>query len=265
MANFNSVPFLQIGEETISLGNAMRYLQLSGKLLPLLQELVGLHQVFKEVENRDQTLVVDMTTLEQNIIDFRIQQGLNDPAQFQAWLQSQGIDFQTLQQRVLLGLKIDRLKAQIADPELHNRFEQQKEGLDQIELSCIIAAEEAVIHQFYEQITSGATTFDDLTLKLAANRDPGMGFTRGTNQRRQLPPALRQAIATAPLGELIGPINAGGRWYICRVEQTIPAMLDEPLQRELREQIFNQWLGEKIQTLTVTVMNREDNVIPIGE
>jgi hypothetical protein len=53
---------------------------------------------------------------------------------------------------------------------------------------------------------------------------------------------------------LINPIDIEGRFALFRLEQILPASLEDPqLQQSLKNELFEKWLGDKIQDLTVKI------------
>jgi parvulin-like peptidyl-prolyl isomerase len=65
---------------------------------------------------------------------------------------------------------------------------------------------------------------------------------------------LRAAIDATTPGQLIKPMEIEGRFALFRLEQIIPASLDDPqLKQSLQNELFEKWLGEKIQNLTVKI------------
>jgi parvulin-like peptidyl-prolyl isomerase len=53
-------------------------------------------------------------------------------------------------------------------------------------------------------------------------------------------------------GELIGPLALEGRWLLFRVEQFLPASLeDAQLKLALQNELFEQWIAQKIQKMAV--------------
>jgi hypothetical protein len=134
MTDLNTLPFITIDNYTLSLGRALQYLQVAGKLTPLLQEIVGLHLVFETLEARSDEFTVENAEIEQKIIDFRIQEQLTDPQQFQNWLTQQGIEYKTFVQRVWMTLRIERLKAALAASQNNNLPNVNPADLEQSEI-----------------------------------------------------------------------------------------------------------------------------------
>jgi parvulin-like peptidyl-prolyl isomerase len=80
----------------------------------------------------------------------------------------------------------------------------------------------------------------------------------GPVSRGTLPDALRAAIDSANPGELVGPLEFENVWAIFRVEQFLPATLeDNQLRQAMQNELFEKWLSEKIQTMTVKLQVNE--------
>ena len=54
MTDIDSLPFLTIGEDQVSLKQSLGYLQAFGRFRPLLQEIVTHHFLFQEIQKRTQ-------------------------------------------------------------------------------------------------------------------------------------------------------------------------------------------------------------------
>jgi len=52
--------------------------------------------------------------------------------------------------------------------------------------------------------------------------------------------------------DIVGPLELEGRWGMFRVEQFLPASLeDSQLKQALQNELFERWLTAKIQTMVV--------------
>lgn len=251
--DFDRIPFLVIGEQPISLGQTLGYLQLSGTLVPLIREIVNQHIILQEIQSRSD-LEVSLSDLEQSVIDFRLKQQLADADRFQQWLANQGLDHATWQNRVLFRLKVERLVEKIAEPQLLPYFEQHRAAFDQLELACIITPDVTIANQVSQQVTA-QTTLEQL-LQTYAPTDAQTQILRGLVRCDRLPKELRSAIVAATPGEVIGPMQIEQRWCVFQVGQRVPATLDSDLKRELHARLFQQWLAEKVLSLSVQLVNQ---------
>ncbi len=260
IANFEDVPFLAINGQTLSLATVLQSLQRSGRLLPLLREIVEQHVLLAELQHRND-LEVSRAAIDQAVVDFRVQSNLTDPAQFQQWLASQGMDYSAFQSRVLFSAKLEKLVEHIAAPQLESYFEQHRPLLAQVDLSCIITADRDLAVSLHAQLVNGEIHLEGIFQRYALADREQVNVLRGLIRRGKLAPELRAAVDTATAGELVGPIAVDNRWCLFQVGARMPAVLDGDLKQELQRQLFQQWLVAKIQPLTVQLAH-QDRVQP---
>ncbi|KAM3091039.1 peptidylprolyl isomerase [Phormidesmis sp. 146-12] len=253
METFDALPFLTIADQTLSLGQVLRYLQLSGKLVPLIQEVVAQHVTYQEIEAR-KDLDVDIGELEQAIVDLRVNQKLLDAAAFQKWLNQQGMDYTTFQSRMFINFKLEKLKTQIAEPSLSSYFTHHQALLNEVELSCVAIADKCLAEQLTRRLLA-ATDFEKVVKEYALDHLNKVSIWRKSVRYGQLPENLREAIATSAVGDSIGPLQLEGQWCLFRIEQFHPAVLESALKQELQEKLFQKWLVERVSPLPVSLVN----------
>lgn len=67
-----------------------------------------------------------------------------------------------------------------------------------------------------------------------------------------MPDNLRAAVDLAKPGDIVGPLGMEDRWGLFRVEEFLPASLDDlQLRQTLIDELFEQWLMDKIQGLPI--------------
>ena len=220
-----SEQFLTVDDQPIFLAQALKYLQSSGKLQPFILEILRQYMIEQELQTRDD-LDISPALTEQAVIDFRLQRQLSDPKQFQEWLASNGTDYSTFHNQVTFGFKLEKLKAQVTEPKLQEYFIERKLFLDRLVLSRIIVDNKELAEELSSQIEEGAA-FEDLA------REYSIADDRIVNG-------------------MMGPLELEGRWGLFRVEQLLPASLeDSHLKQALQNELFERWLTAKIQTMVV--------------
>lgn len=245
-----SQQFLKVNEQSISLTQALRYLQAGGKMQMFIGDILRQHIIEKELQTRTD-LAIDPAFTEQAIIDFRLENKLTEGKQFQQWLASQGIDHVTFHKQVNFGFKLEKLKTQVTEPKLPEYFIERKLFLDRVVISRIIVEAHELVEEIASQIEEGAS-FEQLAKEYSLTEDRILNGMMGPISRGSLPDILRAAIDAASPGEVVGPLELEGRWGLFRVEQFLPASLEQiQLKQALENELFEQWLAEKIQKLTV--------------
>lgn len=249
MQDIDSKPFLIVDEQPIYLNEALKYLQVSGKLQPFILEILRQNILEKELQTQED-LDISPAVIEQAVIDFRLEQQLTDPQKFQEWLSSNGLDYATFHKQVASSFKLEKLKAQITEPKLQEYFIERKIFLDRVVLSRIIVNDKELAEELKSQILEGSR-FEQLAQEYSVADDRILNGMMGAVSRGQMSDALRALIDLASPGEIIGPIEIE-QWYcLFRVERFLPASLEGQLKQELQNQIFEQWLGDKMQKLTI--------------
>jgi parvulin-like peptidyl-prolyl isomerase len=245
-----SSSFLIINDEQLELSKVVKYLQVSGKLNQFISDVLRQHILETELATRDD--IEDNTALvEQSIIDFRLKNQLTDAEQFQTWLKNNGTDYTTFYESVTFGFKLEKLKALITEPKIPEYFIERKIYLDRVVLSRIMVDNRELAEELQTQIEEGSS-FEQLAKEYSLADEKNFNGMMGPISRGSLPDTLRAEIDAANPGQLIGPIEIEGRFNLFRLESIIPASLENPqLKQSLQNELFEKWIGEKIQSLTV--------------
>ncbi|MBN8561656.1 MAG: peptidyl-prolyl cis-trans isomerase [Leptolyngbya sp. UWPOB_LEPTO1] len=249
MSDFEQISLLTIDNQSLSLGTVLQYFQLSGKLMPWIRDILEQHIVFQTIQSRNDLNILE-SEVDQAVINFRINNQLSDADVFEQWLINQGIDFAVLRSRFVIGLKVDKLKALIAEPNLQALFDQQKLALDQVELYYMIAASQEIAEEIQHKIEQ-ESNFEKVAREYALAEEPQVSLVRRTFSLAQLPEDLRAAIAQKQAGDTVGAIEVEQRWCVFRIEAVVPAVLEGELKLALQNQLFEQWVADQIQQLSV--------------
>ncbi|ARV61819.1 peptidylprolyl isomerase [Nostocales cyanobacterium HT-58-2] len=242
--------FLTVDDTPISCSQAVKYLQASGKLGQFIGDVLRQYIIEQELQTRAD-IVISPALTEQTIIDFRLKNQLTDPQRFQEWLQSNGTDYDTFHSSVAYGFKVEKLKSVMTESKLQEYFIERKIYLDRVVLSRILVDNQELAEELQTQIEEGAS-FEQLAREYSLADDKIVNGMMGPVSRGTMPDTLRAAIDIASPGQLVGPIELEGRYGLFRVEQILSASLeDTQLRQALQNELFEKWLAEKIQKLTV--------------
>ncbi len=245
-----SIPFLTVDGESISLSQALKYLRSSGKLQQLFADILRPYVLEKTLEARED-IQGDPFRVEQAIIDFRLQSQLTDQTRFTQWLKSSGMTYADLHNQIAFALKVEALKTEITEPRVSAYFEEQKPLLDRVVLSRIIVNEKEFAELLKKDILAKSSQFEALAKQHSIAEDRVVNGIMGPIPLAQLPEALKTAVGAAKTGDLIGPLELDGRFCLFRVEHFMPASLEGQLKRDLENQLFDRWLQEKLQKMSI--------------
>lgn len=248
----SSSAFLIIDQQPISLDQALGYLEVSGHLQPFLLEILHQHILLQAVKSQ---VAFSPEEIEQRLIEFRMDYQLMNADEFQGWLIDRGTDYETFRQQFVWEIAVETLKDQICQPNLQAVFLQRKSSFDRVVLSWIGMSTEAEAQSLQQKIAAGEE-FEQFAVDCLRSQQPDtITALSEVLTWEELPEALREAIQKMPqearLGALIGPVAIDDYWYLVRLEDWLPAELDEELEAHLADEIFEQWLTEKMEATTV--------------
>ena len=246
-----SIAFLKVNNQTISLSQAVGYLKASGKFGMFLAEILRQHILEHELAEVE-AIDLDTAELEQTIVNFRLEKQLLDQNSFQNWLVKNGISYDNFRQGITNDLKLDKLKIKISQPKLEAYYQQQKPLFDRVVLSRIILSDRELADTLKAAISSGKNQFENLAREYSVSDDRVVNGMMGPVSRGTLPDILKNMVDFAKVGEILGPLEIEGGYGLFRVEQFLDASLEDPkVKQELQNQLFEQWLQEKLQSLEI--------------
>jgi len=257
MTDFSSLPFISIGEQVVSLGQALQYLQQSSKLGPFITEIVGQHMLREELTSRT-GLDASIAELESQSQSFREKQNLTDPENFQQWLSEHSLTYSGFHNLIIDGIKLEKLKTQIAQQPTSEYFEQNHETLDQFKLTFIIAKDKEVTTKFRQRIDQEQSSFDEIASECLnesfLKHSDQLGIKQSTLRRGQIPEELQVILKSSSVEQLIGPIEIAEHWWLVKVEDVQAAHLEGELKQQIEAEFFKKWLVEKMQESSVKLV-----------
>jgi parvulin-like peptidyl-prolyl isomerase len=244
--------FLVIDEEPLSLDQTLNYLKADGALQPFLTSILRQHAIAQALKNQPD-LQPTIEEIEQQLEQFRQNNQLLEAEQFQQWLEHNNLTYGLLLEQLIKAQTLRNLIEHISEPKLHEYFINQKLSLDRVILSCLVVEQEILAEELREQIKEGAA-FEQLAREYSIAENHHIGGRMEPVSRSALPDDLRASVdPPAQPGCLIGPINIQNRWYLFQLEEIIPAALEGEIKEQLQTEIYQQWLTEKIEVMSVKV------------
>ncbi|QEI40159.1 Foldase protein PrsA [Dolichospermum sp. UHCC 0315A] len=247
-----SSSFLTVNDQGIALAEVVKYLQISGKLGNFIGDVLRQHVIVQEINTRTD-IEISSALIEQTIIDFRLKNQLTDPQKFQEWLISNSTDYTTFHTSITFSFQLEKLKALVTESKLPEYFIERKIYLDRVILSRILVDSRELAEELQTQIEEGSS-FEQLAKEYSLADERVFNGMMGPISRGTIPDVLRAAVDATTPGKLINPIDIEGHFALFRLEQILPASLEDPqLQQSLKNELFEKWLGDKIQDLTVRI------------
>ncbi|NEO88423.1 MAG: peptidylprolyl isomerase [Spirulina sp. SIO3F2] len=173
---------------------------------------------------------------------FYQQRHLNSPEQRQQWHQQQGLSAVELIAFATRQLRINKFKTQTWGSQLESYFLKRKPDLDLYSFSILSLPEPGIAQELYYRLELGEQTFAEIAREHATDAERQTGGRIGPVPLGQLTPALARCLKSNPPGTLVPPFALGEGVVIVQVGEVKAARLDEPMRRQLLDELFEQWL-----------------------
>lgn len=233
------------GAETLTLHDFLMAMKRSRRLRPLLLDsfveayLVGIA--------RRSGMSVSEQELQQAADDFRVRNGMASTEQTTQWFLREGItsdDFAVGLERDLL---VEKLRRTLVDGRIEEAFNANTARFARVKLKRLLVATEPEAREVIDLVQNGKATFEDVTrqrsLDLVTKPSAGdMGIVR----RVDLAQPLGDAVFATPVGGLTPPVNAGQGFLVFKVDEFLPAELDDNIRGGLRKELFELWLRNEL-------------------
>jgi parvulin-like peptidyl-prolyl isomerase len=180
---------------------------------------------------------------------FLERQGIGGDDQVPAWLAGHGLVYEDLRILATQEQRLQRLRQRRWGGEVEVRFLQRKPELDQVVYSLLRVASKDLAAELHHQISEGEADFAQLA---PLHSDGPERHSRGqigpvslAAGHETLVSRLRRGLA----GQLFEPFQAGESWVVLRLEQLLPAELNEATGSRMMGELFTEWLEQRVATL----------------
>ncbi len=230
---------LEVGQQTISPSELLTKLIDYQMLSSVVRELI-IDEAIAEIE-----ITGDRT--QQTLDQFFSQHQLITPEQKQQWLQKQGLTQTQLNRQITRQCKIEQFKNITWGKRLEGYFLQRKSQLDQVMYSLLRINEAMVARELYFRIEEGEQDFAEIARYYSQGPEAQTGGLIGPVALSSPHPTIAKLLARHQPGQLL-PLTRIENWFvIVRLEQYLPAQLDEAMEKRLLNELFNQWLHKELQ------------------
>ncbi|QYO64366.1 hypothetical protein [Leptolyngbya sp. 7M] len=164
-----SEPFLFIDDQPISTGQILNYLQATRKLDAFIGDIVRQFVIERELQAQENA-GVNPAVVEQAVVDFRLNNQLTDPNQFQQWLAENGLTYEAFHNQIAGSFRLKKLKEDVTAAKLPEYFIERKVFLDRVVLSRIIVDDKELAEELKTQLQEGAA-FEQLAREYSLTDD----------------------------------------------------------------------------------------------
>lgn len=159
-------------------------------------------------------------------------------------------NFKELESSVARPLKIEKFKQETWDKALNSYFVESKAKRDRVRFSLLCHPDRDVACELYFRIFEGEQTFGELARQYSCGAEAQTNGLVGPTLLSELNPIVAKILISSYCGQLQFPVAIDDYFAIIRLEQFIPAKLDNTMRRQLLDELFDRWLSRQIEPLT---------------
>lgn len=163
-----------------------------------------------------------------------------------AHLERYGMTLEQLEALATRKLRIEKFKIATWGPKLEAYFLTYKSQLDKVIYSLIRTTNPEVAQELYFRIQAGEQSFAELAREYSQGPEAQTGGLLGPVELNMPHPTLTKMLSYSQPGQLWPPTRLGEWLVVVRLEKFIPAQLDEAMQAQLINGLFEAWLNEQI-------------------
>lgn len=177
---------------------------------------------------------------------FEAQYQLSAPETKQAWLKSQGMTQEQLEEMAIRPVLLEKFKQETWKNQVDRYFLTRKSSLDQVVYSLIRTKNPGLAHELYFRIVEGEQSFADAARQHSAGPEGRTGGLLGPVPLSQPHPAIAKILSVSQPGQIWAPRPLTEWTVIIRLEKFIPAQLDDSMRRALMDELLENWIREQI-------------------
>ena len=175
-----------------------------------------------------------------------------DPNQTDAlerWLRSKGWTQEDLRYISSRWERIERFQTQVFAEEVERQFLSRKLAHDQVTYSMIRVRDGDLAFELHQRLLDEEASFGELASTYSEGPERDSEGICGPVPFDQAHATVVEQLRGCREGELLAPFFLVDIWLILRLEQWQGARLDDAMRSTLLEELFDQWLEQRITTL----------------
>ncbi|MBW4553703.1 MAG: peptidylprolyl isomerase [Aphanocapsa sp. GSE-SYN-MK-11-07L] len=229
----------QVGDTEVDLESLPSLLGRYQLLTPLFKQLIIDQAIAKFDCSPDEKVSA--------VAAFYQQHRLETEAERLAWCKNQRIAPADLEVAAVRLLLINKFKVVTFAPKVESYFISRKQHLDRVIYSLIRTNDQNLAQELYFRILEAEDSFADIARQYSQGVEANTGGVIGPTALSKPHPVIAKVLSVSQPGQLWAPMPLENWTVILRLEQFMPAQLDDSMRSHLIDEMFEQWLHQQVQ------------------
>ena len=235
----NTVAFsLSIGSRTIRADDLPKLLERYQLMPQLVRELV--------VDEAIASVSLPPGAIDDGVQQFRQRNQLLADEQLEAWMTHNNLTVEVFRSRLERTLKIEQYKQNQWDSQLDGIFLENKTQYDKAIYSLIRTDDPYAAQELYFRLQDDEKAFGEVASQFSQGPEAKTGGMVGPVPLGNIHPSLIQILSSSKPGQLHPPVRLDKWNVIVRLEQLLPAQLDDAMRQTLLTQLYDDWVTERV-------------------
>tara|TARA_Y100001968_G_C19140366_1_gene611130 strand:- start:19 stop:726 length:708 start_codon:yes stop_codon:yes gene_type:complete len=208
-------------------------------------------ELIKEIHDNS---LISLDEIKNEISLLKKSAGVNNDEAFEEWLKNRNLNIEKLKTEIKQKKTIKLFCKDKFEHKVESRFIDKKDSLDIVIYNLIRVKDPSKALELYLRVSENEEDFNSVAEKFSEGQEK---LTRGLVGPIELSKAhinLASLLKTTTAGFINQPIQVEGWNLIVKLENYIPAKLDQSMKDRLSLQFFEEWLEDeasnKIKSLT---------------
>lgn len=173
----------------------------------------------------------------------------------------QGMNVSQLSAITERELKLQKFKQGKWKDQVETYFKSQGTGLDSVVISILQVADAYLAQELFFRIESGEESFAEIALDYSQGKYAGNGGIVGPLLLRELAPSIAHIVTQLQPGKLSPLFEIDGYYTLFRLDELLPAQLNERMKIFIVDELFNNWVNTEIPIPTSNAAIVTDRVV----
>lgn len=245
---------LKIDDKTYTAEDLLTYLKLNNQYDEVLDDFVR-HKV-SALAAKKKGVSISTGELQNGSDDFRRLMGLHRAKEAMDWLENQKLNLEDLEvfleEQLCKKKVIDEITA---DDKIEEYFKLNSPKYDEVTLKSIIVDSKDKANELLASLEDDPADFDGFVTEHSLDDDTkNTGGLLPSVRRGTLPDEIEAKVFNAEAGSLTGPFQLDGEdlYQLLKVVEVKPAALNESVQAEIGETIYDDWQDERMNDFQIS-------------
>jgi len=177
--------------------------------------------------------------------------------QQQQWMDDRGLNAREVELMATRSIRIQKYKEATWGKKVRRHFMDRKSGLDVVTYSLIRTQDVGLANELYYRLQEGEVSFEECAAKHSQGPEARTNGKLGPVPLNRPHPLISKLLSVSQPGQLWPPRTIpNSDWQvIIRLEEFVPAQLDDRMRQALLDDLYNTWLKERVKELTTQALS----------